>query len=198
MEVREPLVAYGKKTFTIAEYLEMENIAVTKSEYYKGEIFAMLDAKLAHNVITRNTYISLGTKLKGKPCQPFASDLRIHIEENTLFTYPDISVFCEKVKTLNDDEMNALNPTVIIEVLSPGTKSYDRGDKFKLYRDIATLKEYILIDSTSINVEAFRMNKHGHWELEEYSSVEETLEMPAIQVSIPLAEIYEGTGFLKQ
>jgi len=87
--------------------------------------------------------------------------MRIHIESNTLFTYPDISIFCDDVKTLNDDQYNALNPSIIIEILSPSTKNYDRGDKFKLYRDIATLKEYILIDSTSISIEAWRINNTG-------------------------------------
>lgn len=86
-------------------------------------------------------------KLKGKSCQPFGSDQRIHIEKNTLFTYPDISVICGELKTLNNDEWNILNLTVLSEILSPSTKNYDRGEKFKLYRDIPTLKEYILIDS---------------------------------------------------
>src|SRR5579875_3079165 len=110
----------------------------------------MSAAKLPHVTISKNVLIGLGLKLKGKSCQPYGNDLCIHIPSNTLFTYPDISIFCEEVKTLNDDEFNALNPSVLIEVLSPSTKSYDRGEKFKLYRDIPTLKEYILIDSSSI------------------------------------------------
>ncbi len=166
-EVREPAVAYGKKTFTIEEYLEIENAAIEKSEYYKGEIFAMAGTKLPHNIISRNTMGLLYQKLKGKNCQPFGSDLRVHIEANTLFTYPDISIVCGKVESLNNDDMNILNPAIIIEILSPSTKNYDRGEKFKLYRDIPTLKEYILIDSKSISVEAFRLNQNNHWELEE-------------------------------
>lgn len=94
MEIREPLVAYGKRTFTITEYLEMENATVEKSEYYQGEIFAMSRAKLTHNIISRNILIQLGNRLKGKSCQPFNSDFRVHIEKNSLFTYPDLSVVC--------------------------------------------------------------------------------------------------------
>ncbi|MDB5248444.1 MAG: Uma2 family endonuclease [Segetibacter sp.] len=193
--LREPVVAYGKKTFTVAEYLDMESAATEKSEYYKGEIFAMSGAKLAHNIISRNTFGILYQKLKGKDCQPFSSDLRIHIEKNTLFTYPDISIICGEIKTLNSDEMNTLNPAVIFEVLSQSSQGYDRGDKFKMYRDIPTLKEYILIDSLSINVEAFRINENEHWELEEYAFLSEALAIPTLQVSIPLLDIYDGTDF---
>ena len=192
MEIKEPAVDYSKKKYTIEEYLEMENAAIEKHEYYQGEIFAMSGAKLTHNIITSNLQSYLGQRLKGKPCKPFGSDLRIHIEKNTLFTYPDISIICGDVITLNNDEWNALNPTIIIEVLSPSTKNYDRGEKFKLYRDIPTLKEYILIDSEFISIEAFYINTHGNWELKEYKSIDETLYLHTIQASLELREIYEG------
>ncbi len=194
MEIKEPALAYDKHRYTTEEYLEMENAATEKHEFYQGEIFAMSGAKLPRNKIASNLFISLGQKLKGKPCQPFGSDLRIHIEKNTLFTYPDISIFCEDVITLNDDEMNALNPSVIIEVLSPSTKNYDRGEKFRLYRDIPTLKEYILVDSESVKVEAFYINEHHNWELKEYKNVDEKLNLHSISVSLDLKEIYEGVN----
>ena len=104
--------------------------AIEKHEYYHSEIFAMSGAKVAHNRISKNTLVGIGKKLAGKSCEPFNSDQRIHIEKNTLFTYPDISIICGEVLTLNNDEWNALNPTVIIEVLSPSTKNYDRAEKF--------------------------------------------------------------------
>jgi len=89
--------------------------------------------------------------------------------------------------------MNAVNPAIIIEVLSPGTKDYNRGLKFKLYRDIASLREYILIDSEAVNVDAFAINEMGYWELREYKTIVESLHLPAIQMNIPLQVIYEGT-----
>lgn len=193
MEVREPVTAYGKKMFTIAEYLTMEAAATEKSEYYQGEIFAMSGALVPHNIIAVNTMVFLHQKLKGKNCRPFGSDMRIHIKKNTLFTYPDISVVCGKPETLDDDNFNLLNPIILIEVLSKSTKNYDRGDKFKLYRDIATLKEYILINSEAVGVEVFRVNKENHWELEEYLTADVVLQIPSLQLSIPLSEIYEGT-----
>ena len=194
MEIKEPAISYSKKKYTIAEYLELENTATQKHEYYQGEIFAMSGAKMPHNRIVANTIIALGKKLAGKPCKPYGSDQRIHIEKNTLFTYPDISIICGKPITLNNDEWNVLNPTVIIEVLSPSTKNYDRGEKFKLYRDIATLKEYILIDSETIGIEAFFINKNQTWELNEFKKNNEILYLNSLQLFLEVKEIYEGTN----
>jgi len=194
MEVHEPAVAYGKQKISIEEYLEMENEAMEKHEYYQGEIFAMSGAKVPHNTVTKNLSGILFGKLKGKKCQPYGSDQRIHIPSNTLFTYPDISIICGEIITLNNDEYNVLNPSVIIEVLSKSTKNYDRGEKFKLYRDISTLKEYILVDSETIHIEVFRLNENNHWELEEYDSIENFLFIKAIDEKIDLSEIYEGVN----
>jgi len=191
-ELREPAVAYGKQKFTIQEYLEIEETALEKHEYYKGEIFAMSGSKVSHNAIAGNLYANLHLKLRGKKCKPYNSDQRIHIEANSLFTYPDISIVCGEIITLNNDNWNVLNPTVIIEVLSPSTKNYDRGEKFKLYRDIPTLKEYILVDSESIHIEIFRLNENNHWELEEYNQTDEYLKVKAVNENILILEIYEG------
>jgi Uma2 family endonuclease len=192
MEVREPVVVYGKPKLTVAEYLEFEKNSNEKHEYYQGELFAMAGARVAHNRIVTRLTMLLGQRLRGKSCEPFNSDQRIHIPENSLFTYPDISIVCGPVKTLNNDDYNILNPSIIIEVLSAGTKNYDRGEKFQLYRDIPTLKEYILIDSQFIHIEAFRINALGHWELEEYNTPSASLLLPLINATIPVHEIYEG------
>jgi Uma2 family endonuclease len=192
MEVNEPAVAFSKQKMSIEEYLEMENASTEKHEYYKGEIFAMGGAKMPHNRISSNLLIALGSKLKGKKCQPYGSDARIHIESNTLFTYPDISIICGEIITLNNDDYNVLNPTVIIEVLSKSTANYDRGEKFKLYRDIAALKEYILVDPERTDIEIFRLNENGHWELEEYRSLADTVIIKSINETILLSDIYDG------
>jgi Uma2 family endonuclease len=196
LELRKPAIAYGKKILTIPEYLEWESNSIDqKHEYYKGEIFAMTGAKLPHNMITGNLFGILINRLKGKSCRPFNGDQRIHIPQNTLFTYPDISIVCGEILTLNDDEWNVLNPSVLIEVLSPSTRNYDRGEKFKLYRDIPTLKEYILVDSKAIGIEAFHINKELHWELKEYKNLDEILSISTINVSLNLTEIYDGVKF---
>jgi Uma2 family endonuclease len=198
VDIKEPIPAYSKDRYTIEEYLEMENAATEKHEYYKGEIFAMSGAKLQHNIITTNVLVALANKLTGKPCRPFGSDMRIHIPKNTLFAYPDISVICGEVESRDNDDMNFLNPTAIIEVLSPSTKNYDRGEKFRLYRDIATLKEYILVDSETIAVEAFHINSSGHWELSEYKDISVLLNIRAIDVHLSVSEIYAGTRLIDQ
>ena len=196
MELREPAVAYGKNKLTPEEYLEWESNALQKHEYYRGELFAMAGASVRHNVIAKNLMIGIGVRLQGKQCQPYGSDLRIHIPENTLFTYPDISIICRDIVEEETNDDYTIEPAVIIEILSPSTKGYDRGEKFRLYRDIPTLKEYILIDSESIAIEAFRINASGHWELEEYKSLNEMLPIPVVDITIPLHDIYEGTKLL--
>jgi Uma2 family endonuclease len=193
MEVNEPSLAYNKRYYTIEEYLEMENASEEKHEYYQGEIFAMSGAKTQHNIITGNLYANLWNKLRGKPCKPFGSDQRVHAEQNTFIAYPDISVICGPVITLNNDQYNVLNPTVIMEVLSPSTSNYDRGLKFTLYQAIPALKEYVLIDSVSVSVEVHSLNQQCNWELKKYNSMADTLSLSSLSVSLSLSEIYEGS-----
>jgi Uma2 family endonuclease len=193
MEIREPVVVYNKKHLTIEEYLQYERSSEQKHEFYNGEVFAMAGAGARHNKIFSNFFIALGIALEGKPCQPYGSDMRIHIPENSLFTYPDISIICGDRIPSEEDENTFIRPSVLIEILSPSTQDYDRGGKFKLYRDIPTLKEYILIDSESINIEIFRVNVRLHWELEEYKDLTATLKISSLEVALPLAKIYHDT-----
>ncbi|PQJ11700.1 Uma2 family endonuclease [Flavipsychrobacter stenotrophus] len=197
MYVREPALAYRNQKFTIEEYLEMENATDEKHEYYQGEIFAMSGAKHEHDIVTINLTAALRIKLKKKPCRPNSSDMRIYIPKNTLFTYPDVSIVCGEPEFLNDDQFNLLNPVIIIEVLSASSRSYDRGDKFKLYRDIPSLKEYILIDPERISIEAFYINAESEWALKEFNNISDTLSLNSIKVSLPLADIYDGTQIAK-
>lgn len=193
MEVHEPPPAYNKQFVSVKEYLEQEKMSLEKHEYYKGEIFAMAGAGSRHNVIFKNVYLAVGNALKGKNCQPYGSDLRIHIPENSLFTYPDISIICGDVIFSPEDEDTAVAPTVIIEILSPATRNYDRGEKFLLYRDIKTLRDYVLIDSESIHAEVFSINQSNLWELKEYKNLDDELIINSITFSLKLQEIYEGT-----
>lgn len=193
LELKEPIALYGKKQFTIEEYLEYENASEEKHEYYQGEIFAMSGPKVTHNIIAGNLFGEIQQKLKGRTCKPFNSDQRIYIPQNTLFTYPDISIICGDILTKDNDEWNIINPAVLIEVLSPSTRNYDKGEKFGLYRDIASLKEYIIVDSEKVHIEVFRINATGHWELEEYKTINGQLEVRAIGLFISMSDVYEGT-----
>jgi len=128
---------------TELEYLDAERVSLEKHEYYKGEIFAMSGASIPHNKIAMNCSYELKSKFKGKPCQPYGSDLRIHIPINTLYTYPDLSIICGEPETTDENFDSVINPTVIFEILSKSTRNYDLGQKFELYRQITTLREYI-------------------------------------------------------
>lgn len=182
-----------EKYITIAEYLEMEAASDIKHEYYQGEIFAMAGTTIEHNKVIVNTLLSLGGQLKGKPCQPFVTDLRVSVQSNTLYTYPDITVICGEIEKTSDTFDTVTNPTVIIEVLSDSTKDYDRGSKFTLYREIPHLKEYLLIDATSkVSVEHFSKNIDGLWVLKEYKDMDSSVFIPAIDVTLLMADIYNG------
>ena len=134
------------------EYLEFEKDSDIKYEYFEGEIFAMAGASERHNLIVSNVIISLGSQLKGKNCRVYPSDMRLKIEKTGLYTYPDIMIVCGQRKFNNDKPETILNPDVIIEVLSDSTETYDRGKKFEHYRNLDSLREYVLI---SQNFEKF-------------------------------------------
>ena len=192
-EWRDPAVTYGKKKWTAEEYLQMERTAFDKHEYYRGEIFAMAGAGNRHNIIFRNLYGDLAYKTKGKSCRPYGSDLRVHIPENSLYTYPDISFFCGNLNDYLHEEDNFIGPVVIIEILSPSTKRYDRGQKFELYKGIPSLKEYILVDSESIYIEAFRKSNNDSWQSAMYNQLQQSLALLFIEVSVSLYDIYADT-----
>ena len=182
-----------KKLVSELEYLELEINSTEKHEYYQGEIFAMASTTIEHNRIASNTFIELGMRLKNKNCVPYNSDFRIHAQTNSLFTYPDISVICGEIDKLDNVFDTATNPTMLIEILSDSTRDYDRGTKFTLYRDIASLREYLVIDSTgSIHAEKYFKESNGVWKLSEFKSVEATIFLESLGVELNMADIYRG------
>ncbi|MEO0059341.1 MAG: hypothetical protein RLZZ312_988 [Bacteroidota bacterium] len=183
------------KYISAEEYLYYERKAETKHEYFQGEIFAMSGASFVHNRIFSNTLADVVTKLKGKKCNAFGSDLRIHIPKNTLYTYPDITVICGKIENTDDSFDTAKNPTVIFEILSKSTRNYDKGQKFTLYRDIETLKEYILIDSEKLSIEKFSKNNDNSWTLTEFQALSDIFHIKAIAIDLALIDIYDGVDF---
>jgi Uma2 family endonuclease len=183
------------KQYTVEEYLALERVSPEKHEYYRGEIFAMSGASLPHNRIQMNFVRKVGNFLEGKGCDVFGSDLRVHIPTNGLYTYPDAVIVCG-APDVGDEEMDTLlNPAVIVEVLSRSTQSYDRGDKFALYRAIPSLKEYILVASENIGVEHYTKQENGTWILTEYNQLQDSLPVQTIGFSLPLSELYSGVPF---
>ena len=183
------------KYITAEDYLATERLALDKHEYFRGEIFAMSGASIPHNIIASNLAGDFRTRLKGKKCRAFGSDLRIHIPKNTLYTYPDISIICGEIETTDDSFDTAKNPSVLIEILSKSTRDYDKGGKFTLYRDIETLKEYILVDTEKVCIEKFSRNPDNSWLLTEYKSLEGSFTIVAVDVTLQLADIYEDVKF---
>jgi Uma2 family endonuclease len=192
MEVREPIALYGRKRWTIEQYLEFENASREKHEYYNGVVLPMdQGASDPHNDIYSNLFGELAIQLKGKRCGPYGSRLRLYIPECTLFTYPDIVVFCNPLEPWDKDPCTFTEPTIIIEILSRSTRNYDRNQKFECYKQIPTLKEYIMVDSESNHIEAWRLNNAKEWELKEYKTHDDILQIPTLGVSIPVKEIYQ-------
>ena len=197
-QVEEPAAEYGRRRYTPEEYWALEAASIEKHEYYKGDIFLMSGARWDHNTIMVNMIREIGSKLKDKPCQVLPSEMRVMVEENTLITYPDISIVCGEPIFLKDDEMELTNPVVIIEILSPSTEAYDRGEKFKLYQELSSFTEYILVDSQSILVEQFVKDPHGNWDLRKKQQPDELLTIETAGVSVSLHDIYEKVRFLKK
>ncbi|MEN9575865.1 MAG: hypothetical protein RL514_3720 [Verrucomicrobiota bacterium] len=182
---------------TPVEYLTIERAAPTKSEFYDGETFAMAGGTAVHSLIGTNAAGEFRDKLRGKKCVPYNADLRILVEANGLFTYPDLSVICGPLQFADADD-TVTNPSVLVEVLSPSTEAYDRGQKFLLYRQIPSLREYLLVSQHEPLLEMFVRQADNLWVLREAAGLTAQLEIPSLEISISLAEIYAGVAFPPQ
>ena len=145
-----------KPRLTPEEYLEIEDAAEFKSEFYHGEMFAMAGATYNHNLIAGNVLRHLGNQLLGRPCSTCGSDMRIHVPRTGLYTYADALVICGEPRFLDRKQMTLLTPTVIVEVLSASTEAYDRGRKFDHYQSIESLREYLLVASDRMSASLYR------------------------------------------
>ena len=181
----------NEKFISVEEYFASEEVAGHRSEYYCGDIFAMAGGTPNHNRITVNLASLLNARFRGGPCEAFASDLRVQIEKNIHYTYPDIVVVCGELQLIEGRSDTITNPIVIMEVLSESTRDYDRGTKFTAYRNIDTLTDYLLIDQYSTHIEYFSKEKDQTWRLREYFGLEEALNIESISVTISIKDIYE-------
>ncbi|GAB4423602.1 MAG: Uma2 family endonuclease [Anaerolineae bacterium] len=185
---------FRRKEDTISpeEYLALEETAEDRSEYYRGEIFAMSGASVNHNRIAKNTVTGLDTAFAGKPCEAFITDMRLLVRPNGLYTYPDVMVVCGPLQFAPDRDDTLTNPTVIFEVLSKSTEGYDRGAKFELYRALESLQDYVLVDQYKIHVEHFHRLDDGRWILQEFNQLEATLHLETVDATLPLEHIYRN------
>lgn len=180
-----------KTYLTPEEYLRIERAAETKSEYFDGEVFAMTGASRKHNLIALNIAAELRQQLKRQPCETYAGDMRVRVPATGLYTYPDVVVVCGE-PLLDDDEFDTLtNPTLLVEVLSKSTASYDRGDKFMHYRSIDSLTEYLLVAQNECRVEHYTKQADGRWVLEETRALDATINFASINCQLVLKEVYD-------
>ncbi len=184
-----------KPQLTAQEYLERERAAEHRSEYWAGEMFAMAGASEAHNRIVTNVSGELRAQLKSRPCKTYSSDMRVKVEATGLYTYPDVVVVCGVARFEDDYRDTLLSPTVIVEVLSPSTEAYDRGEKFAHYRRIPSLTDYLLAAQDKVRVEHFVRQPDGQWLLSEVSDLHGSLAIASVDCTLQIAEVYDKVDF---
>jgi Uma2 family endonuclease len=174
------------------QYLAGERVSQTKHEYLAGMIYAMAGASREHNQVARNILAELTVQLRGKPCEPFGSDMRLRIQRagSTFYYYPDVTVDCSGLSRQEIEE-----PTVIFEILSPDTERADRGDKLVNYQSLPSMRVYVLVDQYRAAVTVYRRMHTEAWEMEFLGDLNATLELPEIGCSLPLRSVYDRLPF---
>jgi Uma2 family endonuclease len=185
------MAALSKVYVTPAEYLVPERQSEYKSEYLNGQIFAMAGAGEDHNLIAINVGAELRSQLRRRPCKVYPGNMRVKVSATGLYTYPDVSVVCGAAQFEDEKRDTLLNPTVIVEVLSESTESYDRGKKFQQYRTIESVAEYVLVAQDAYHVEHYLRQPDGQWLLSEADGPEATIHLPTINCDLALADVYE-------
>ncbi len=177
---------------SVEEYLAFERSSEEKHEYLGGEIFAMGGASPAHATIVLNVAAELRAQLRGRPCQAYASDLRVAIAATGLYTYPDVVVACGELQFEEAGGVDCLtNPSVVVEVLSPSTADYDRGAKFGHYRTLPSLQEYLVLAQDHVLAEHWLRQGDGSWRFIDATDLAATLELPSIACRLALSDVYE-------
>jgi len=187
-------LASPKSRYTAEEYLALERKAEYKSEFVNGMIIAMAGTTRWHNLIAGNIFGELRGQLRGRPCEAYMSDMRVRVSPTGLYTYPDVVVACGDIQFEDEHIDTLLNPTLIVEVLSPSTEAYDRGEKFAHYRRLESLKEYVLVSQDKVRIEYFV--RHGaQWLLSEAGGLDETVRLESIGCELVLRDVYDKVRF---
>ncbi|MEG4534545.1 Uma2 family endonuclease [Microcoleus sp. D2_18a_D3] len=184
------MVASKSDTYVSPEdYLAAEKVSPIKHEYRQGEIYAMAGASKAHVIISGNVFALLRNHLRGSGCIPYIADMKVRKETSNFFYYPDVAVTCDE-RDRNTAEDFIIYPCLIVEVLSPTTAAFDRGDKFADYRTSESLQEYVLINQERVSVECFRRNAEGLWVLYPYTQGQE-VQFASVNFSCAIETLYE-------
>jgi Uma2 family endonuclease len=184
------------KTYvTPEEYLAFERKAETKNEYVNGEIFAMTGASRKHNLIAGNIIGELRQQLKGKPCEVYPGEMRVKAPVARSYVYPDVVVVCGEPEFEDGYLDTLLNPTIVVEVLSKSTESYNRLAKSAYYRTIESLSEYLLVSQEEYRVEQYVRQDDDRWLLSDVRTLEGMIELQSIGCSLALRDIFERITF---
>jgi Uma2 family endonuclease len=177
------------------EYLALERAADYKNEYFNGEAFAMSGVSRYHDRINADFMGELRQQLGNGPCEDYTSSMRVKVSPTGLYTYPDGTVVCGEAEFEDDHVDTLLNPTMILEVLSPSTEAYDRGAKFEHYKNIPTLTYYVLVAQNKPRVEIYTRQDEGTWIYKDVTGLETSVELPIIGCSLPMSRIYRRVTF---
>ncbi|WP_293337336.1 Uma2 family endonuclease [Microcoleus sp. CAWBG58] len=189
------MVASKSDTYVSPEdYLAGEKVSPIKHEYRQGEIYAMAGTSKAHATISLNAAILLRNHLRGSGCMPYVADVKVRIEAANCYYYPDVAVTCDE-RDRNTAEDFIIYPRLIVEVLSPTTAAFDRGEKFADYRTSEILQEYVLINQERVSVECFRRNAEGLWVLYPYTQGQE-VQLASVDFSCAIEALYEDAILL--
>lgn len=182
---------------SVAEYLRVEREATEKHEYRDGEVVAMAGGTGEHSLIIANAIRELGNRLKGKPCRVYDSNFRMAVNPGARYAYPDLSIICGPVvyDPADATRQTATNPRVIVEVLSPLTEAYDRGEKFRRYLRIPSFEEYVLVSQAMPVVETYTRQADGTWVFRAFEGLEATARLRSLEIDLPLAEVFAGVEF---
>ena len=186
-----PVSTQPKTLITPEQYLEIERKAEYKSEYYQGEMFAMSGAGIPHNRLVGNLFAALHQQLRSRACSVFSNDVRVFVSLTGLYTYPDVVAVCGELHVLDTQRDTLLNPSLIVEVLSPSTEAYDRGRKFEQYKSIESFQEYLLIASDHMHIDLIARQADGRWLIASASRPDDWLELSSIGCRIKVADLYE-------
>jgi len=182
---------------SIEQYIAIERENDTRYEYHNGEIFVMAGGTVPHGFIGGNVFGRIQSKLldKNSPCFPINNDVKLGIDSERRFVYPDAMVVCGEPEYSEIYSEAIANPIVIIEVLSDSTAGYDRGGKFFLYRKIKTLQQYILIEQDAPEIDIYTRNEGDLWHIKRVSGLENSLLLQSLDIEIPLKDVYRNVDF---
>ena len=180
---------------TVAEYLKFDHQSDQKYEYYDGQIYLMAGATPRHNLISASVNFTLYAQLRGKGCFIYSGDMHVKVEKTGLYTYPDMTIVCGQPQYEDTKPPTLLNPTVIIEILSPSTERDDRGKKFQHYRNLDSLQEYILISQSGYRIEKFTKQTDKVWLFREVIGRYEKLFLSSLNCQLALSEVYDQVSF---